>query len=589
MRYEHRVNAINALPHRGARWILRVHDETRTCPRDHRPGDDPASASNRDAMSMANGDSTDDPDRDAPYRKRRRIAWARLLRQVFAIDVLQCSCGGERKVIAALTRNDSPNALRRYLEHVGEPADPPPTAPARAPPQMDFGLIPTSKQLRDAALLPDFMKFGNNAAVYQRTLENALRNERKSLFLLGPRQTGKSTLLRAALPDASFIDLMEPQTHRQLLAHPEKLRDRLPLPGTVVIDEIQRIPALLDVVQIVLSSSEEWRFVLTGSSARKLRAQGVNLLGGRATRRRLHPITSLELATDVSSRHSVSDLISRGGLPPVLAAQHPRNELADYTELYLREEIQAEAAVRNLSGFARFLSVAAACNGEQVIFTNVSRDAEVPARTVREYFHLLEDTLVGELLPGFTATSKRKAMSSAKFYFFDVGIANVLAGRVGVERDDQAWGRALEHFVYTELRAWTSYRMPTARLSYWRSASRLEVDFVLEVDPPWEFPFRQGPSPSSPMDSPWAFLQGHGDGSQAVGIEVKATRQVGPTDLKGLRALREEVPHLRCIVVAAEPAPRVVDGIEIVPLPNFLSLLWQDGLSAGTPFPPAVS
>lgn len=247
-------------------------------------------------------------------------------------------------------------------------------------------------------------------------------------------------------------------------------------------------------------------------------------------------------------RRTIADLIGRGGLPPVLAAENPRSELADYTELYLREEIQAEAAVRNLSAFARFLAVAAAANGEQVIFTNVSRDAEVPARTVREYFLLLEDTLVGELLPAFTATSKRKAMSSAKFFFFDVGVANALAGRVGVERDDQAWGRALEHFIYTELRAWTSYRMPTAKLSFWRSTSHLEVDFILEID------------------------------NLTIAVEVKATRQVGRSDLKGLQALHEDVPRLRRIVVATEPAYRVVDDVEIFPLADFLSLLWNDGL-----------
>lgn len=374
----------------------------------------------------------------------------------------------------------------------------------------------------------------------------------KSALLLGPRQTGKSTLLRQSFPDALFVDLLEPETFRQLSAAPERLSDRVEATAAsvVIVDEVQKLPELLDSVHRLIERDKRRRFVLTGSSARKLRRAGTNLLGGRARLLRLCPITSKEVLTDPSAGRSWRDLVAFGGLPSVLTSGDPKAELADYVGVYLREEIQAEAIVRSIGNFARFLDTAALANGEQVIFSVIANDAQVPARTVRDYFQVLEDTLVGSLLPAFRGTDKRKAMASAKFYIFDVGVANGLLGRVGVKAGEQAFGRALEHFVWSELKAWQAYAAAEARISYWRSLSQLEVDFVVELPP-----------------------------NRVVGIEVKATKNVGRNDVKGLHALKEDIADLEMIVVADEPAERrTAEGVLILPVEVFCRRLWRDGL-----------
>jgi len=388
--------------------------------------------------------------------------------------------------------------------------------------------------------------------MFTRQIDLASAIRTKSALLLGPRQTGKSTLTRQILPDALFVDLLEPETFRQLSTAPERLSERVEASGArvVVIDEVQKLPELLDSVHRLIEQDKRRRFLLTGSSARKLRRAGTNLLGGRARLLRLCPITSNEVLTDPSAGRSCRDLVAFGGLPSVLTSGDPKAELADYVGVYLREEIQAEAIVRSIGNFARFLNTAALANGEQVIFSAIANDAQVPARTVRDYFQVLEDTLVGSLLPAFRATDKRKAMASAKFYFFDVGVANGLLGRAGVRPGEQGFGRALEHFVWCELTAWRAYAMADAQLSYWRSLSQLEVDFVVELPP-----------------------------NRVVGVEVKSTRNVGRRDLKGLLALKEDIANLEMIVVADEPAERLTsDGVRILPLESFCRRLWSEGL-----------
>ena len=381
-------------------------------------------------------------------------------------------------------------------------------------------------------------------------LRSVLRS--KSALLLGPRQTGKSTLLRQTFPEALLIDLLEPESFRQLSAAPERLSERVNAAAApvVIIDEVQKLPELLDSVHRLIEQDKRRRFLLTGSSARKLRRGGTNLLGGRARLLHLCPITSDELLTDPSAHRAWRDLVAFGGLPAVLTSDDPKSELADYIGVYLREEIQAEAIVRSIGNFARFLNTAALANGEQVIFSAIANDAQVPARTVRDYFQVLEDTLIGSLLPAFRATDKRKAMASAKFFFFDVGVANGLLGRTGVKSGEQGFGRALEHFVWSELTAWRAYVAPDARLSYWRSLSQLEVDFVVDIPP-----------------------------NRVVGIEVKSTTNVGRRDIKGLLALKDDVSHLEMIVVADEPAERrTAEGVRIVPVETFCRQLWHDGL-----------
>ena len=337
--------------------------------------------------------------------------------------------------------------------------------------------------------------------MYDRALDLRALVEHRSLFVFGPRQTGKSTLVRQTFPDAAFYDLLEADTFHQLSTHPEHLRQTLePARRVVVIDEIQKCPPLLDEVHLLIERNRSLRFVLTGSSARKLKRGGANLLAGRARVARLHPLVSAETEGD-----RLLDRINRGGLPAFLDAAE-----------------------------------------QQINFTAVASDAGLAPSTVREHYRILEDTLVGEQLPVFRRTRTRKPVATAKFYFFDVGVANTLRRTGAIERGSDACGRALEHLVFLELRAWLDYRQRDEPLTYWRSQSRLEVDFVI------------------------------GD---AVAIEVKAKSRVSARDCKGLLALAEEVPLRRKLVVCHEPRRRRDDnGVEIVPVQEFLDALWSDGI-----------
>ena len=378
--------------------------------------------------------------------------------------------------------------------------------------------------------------------MYRRVLDLRALVEHRSLFLFGPRQTGKSTLVHHAFPDAAFYDLLEADTFHQLSTHPEHLRQTLE-PGRriVVIDEIQKCPALLDEVHLLIERNPSLRFVLTGSSARKLRRGGANLLAGRARVVRLHPLVSAEIDGD-----RLLDRLNRGGLPAFLDAAEPRQDLRAYVGTYLQEEIQAEGLTRSIGNFGRFLDVAGLTNGEQVNFAAVASDAGLAPSTVREHYRILEDTLVGEQLPAFRRTRSRKPVATAKFYFFDVGVANTLRRTGTIERGSDAYGRALEHLVFLELRAWLDYRRRDDPLTYWRSRSQLEVDFVV------------------------------GD---AVAVEVKAKPRVSTRDCKGLLALAEEIPLRRKLVVCHEPRRRRDDhGVEIVPVREFMDALWGGGL-----------
>jgi predicted AAA+ superfamily ATPase len=384
--------------------------------------------------------------------------------------------------------------------------------------------------------------------VYHRVWDPVSALKRKSVLLLGPRQTGKSTLLRQRLPGAAYINLLDGKTYRQLEANPERLYDMLHrTPSRVaIIDEIQRIPELTNEVQRLLFDRPEMRCMLTGSSARKLKKHGVNLLGGRLSRQLLCPITAEELTLSQGVKQDYRSLIAFGGLPNVLASDHKEQELDDYVETYLKEEIQQEAQVRKLSQFTRFLQLAALSVGQQIMFSNVGNDAQVPATTVRDYFQLLEDTLVGHLLPCFSETKKRKAFAAPKFYFFDVGVDNALRGTVGVEPGDSDYGIAFEQFVFCELLAWKAYYQPRAQLYYWRSLSQFEVDFLIRLPNRW------------------------------IGIEVKSSSNVSAKHLKGLHALADDLQGLTKAVICEERHARTLGDISVVPaerLPQWLAKL----------------
>ncbi|MGH9363719.1 MAG: ATP-binding protein [Thermoanaerobaculia bacterium] len=359
---------------------------------------------------------------------------------------------------------------------------------------------------------------------------------KRSHFLLGPRQTGKTSLIRHSLKNAKVYDLLDPSVYLLLSQNPGRLAEELaPRDRIVVIDEIQRLPSLLNEVHRLIETRGV-RFLLTGSSARKLRGGGVNLLGGRARTRNLHPLTWKELG----DRFDLARAIARGLLPSIYFSDDPRADLQAYAGLYLQQEIVAEGATRNVPAFSRFLKVAALCNATIVNFTNVANDAQVARTTVYEYFEILKDTLVLHELPAWRKTVKRKPLASSKYYFFDVGVAGSLQGgafRPGTPE----FGLAFETYLMHELVSHRDY-VSGEPLGYWRSTSGFEVDFII------------------------------GD---HTAVEVKAKENVSPQDLRPLRALAEEKKLKRYLCVSLEPRTRRIQEIVILPLKKFLEALWN--------------
>lgn len=375
--------------------------------------------------------------------------------------------------------------------------------------------------------------------MYNRIIDFNALLEHRSIFLFGPRQTGKSTLLKQRFPAAKYYNLLQADTFRELSAAPENIRQKLSNQDKlVIIDEIQKLPSLLDEVHALIESHKQLRFILTGSSARKLRRGGANLLGGRALTCHLHPLVSPEVNFE-----KLTERLNNGSLPAVMDSPVAAEDLNSYVGNYLREEIQAEGLVRSIENFSRFLSVAGLCNGEQLNFESVAQDAQVPARTVREYYQILEDTLIGYQLTPYQKTKKRKPVATSKFYLFDVGVANTLLGRSNITPRSEAYGRCIEHFIFLELRAYLDYHRLQIPLTYWRTQSKLEVDFVL------------------------------GD---EIGLEVKASGFVSERETTALNALAEEVKLKRRIIVCSEKEPKVLDnGTEVLPVEEFLKALWN--------------
>ena len=381
--------------------------------------------------------------------------------------------------------------------------------------------------------------------VFKRTLDLSALLRRKSFFLLGPRQTGKSTLLKTVFPQAHYVDLLEANTFRELSARPERLRQSLPPQQKIlVIDEIQKLPSLLDEVQLLLDRNKELRAVLTGSSARKLKQGHVNLLGGRAWVCHLHPLAHPEVA-----EVPLIDRINRGGLPSFLESADYEEELKAYVGTYLQEEVRAEGLARSIGNFSRFLEVAGLSSGQQLNLTAVASDADVPTRTIREYYQILKDTLIGYEVPVYRKSIHRKPAAVAKFYLFDTGVANVLKRQRSLEPGSAAFGESLEHLIFQELRAYLDYQRLDEPLTFWRTLpSGLEVDFIV--------------------------------GDRAA-IEVKAKTSISAQDCRGLLALGEERTWPRRIVVSLEQKKRrTAEGIEILPVADFLSALWSGEILA---------
>lgn len=358
---------------------------------------------------------------------------------------------------------------------------------------------------------------------------------RKSYFLLGPRQTGKTWLIYHTMKGTRTYDLLDSAIYLGLSQNPGRIAQELgPGDRVVVIDEIQRLPELLNEVHRLIEERGV-RFLLTGSSARKLRRGGVNLLGGRARTQRLHPLTYKELG----KQFNLVRAVKHGLLPSIYFSDDPSADLVAYTGTYLRQEVIAEGATRNVPAFSRFLRVAALCNGTIVNFTNLASDAQVPRTTVYEYFEILKDTLVLHELPAWRQSIKRKPLVSSKYYFFDVGVAATLQGRE-FRPGTPEFGEAFETFLMHEMVCYRDY-LSGEPLSFWRSASGFEVDFII------------------------------GD---HTAVEVKAKENVAPNDLKSLRALAEEKRLKRYLCVSLEPRRRKIEGVLVLPYTEFLDALW---------------
>jgi predicted AAA+ superfamily ATPase len=381
-----------------------------------------------------------------------------------------------------------------------------------------------------------FQNQGKEGHAVARLLDLPALLQKKSYFLLGPRQTGKTYLIRHSLKDVPVYDLLDTSVYLALNQNPGRIAQELsPRHRIVVIDEIQRLPDLLNEVHRLIETRGV-RFLLTGSSARKLRRRGVNLLGGRARTKYLHPLTYKELG----NRFDLSRAIERGLLPSIYFSDDPDADLQAYAGMYLQQEIVAEGATRNVPAFGRFLRVAAFCNGTIVNFTNVANDAQVARTTVYEYFEILKDTLVLYELPPWRKTTKRKPLASSKFYFFDIGIVASLQGRK-FRPGTPEFGGAFETYLMHELLSYSAY-VSGEPLSYWRSTSGFEVDFII------------------------------GD---HTALEVKAKENVSDQDIKSLLALAEEKKLKHYLCISLDRRKRKVKGVTIIPFNEFLETLWD--------------
>lgn len=380
---------------------------------------------------------------------------------------------------------------------------------------------------------------------------------RQSAFLWGARKTGKSTLLRASFPGSLTYDFLQTDLAFEVAARPALLRERIlahppaGLDRPIILDEVQKVPGVLDEVQWLIEN-RGLRFVLCGSSARQLKRGRANLLGGRAWRFELAPLVTAEFETAAETPHRFELLraLNHGLIPAHYLSAHPRRALDAYVRDYLKEEVFAEGLTRNVPAFARFFEAVGYSHGELVNYANIARDCGVDAKTVKEYYQILCDTLLGRLVPPYKKRQERQVIGKApKFYLFDVGVAGALSKRRITEPRGEQFGRALEHLVFMELSAHASYRDVAYDIAFWRTKAGAEVDFVLAAG--------------------------------EVAIEVKGTSRVDDRDLRSLVAFTEIHKPRLSIVVSNESAERVVRGIRILPWRVFFEELWGGQIIGG--------
>lgn len=370
-------------------------------------------------------------------------------------------------------------------------------------------------------------------------IERKLNPPSEHYFLLGPRGTGKSTWLLHEYPGAVRIDLLLGEEERKFSAYPERIRGvaaELKMGDTLIIDEIQRVPRLLPEIHALIEEKRGVQYIMTGSSARKLRRSVSDLLGGRALLRQMGPF----LASELKDRFSLSKALKHGMIPLIWESTDPEERLRDYLTLYLREEVQAEGLVRQIGDFSRFLEIASFSYGAVWTTTDISRESGVKRATVDNYLQILEDLLLAFSLPVFSRRAKRRLIAHPKFYFFDVGVYRALRPRGILDSHEEIEGGALEGLAAQHLRSWVLAQKEPHTLSFWRTATQLEVDFIV-----------YGPKGF------WA-------------IEVKRSPNLGPDDIRGLSAFKEEYPEANCLIVSTAKRRETYRGFSIVPMEEFL-------------------
>ena len=366
----------------------------------------------------------------------------------------------------------------------------------------------------------------------------------QSAFLWGPRKTGKSTYLKKQFPESEVYDFLDTDLFLEFSRRPALLKERLlakprsQLQHPVILDEVQKVPPILDEIHWLIEN-KGMQFIMCGSSARKLKRGKANLLGGRAWRFELFPLTTPELA-----HPDLLKIINRGTIPSHYLENSYQRSLKAYTRDYLKEEVFDEGLTRNIPAFSRFFDSVGYSHGQLTNFSNIARDCGVDSKTVKEYYQILVDTLLGQMVEPFKRRKNRQTISrTPKFYLFDVGVAGALTNRQILQEKGELFGKAFEHFILLEMRAHRSYCEMDYDINFWRTRSGLEVDFVL--------------------------------GNGEVAIEVKGSGRVDNRELRPLKAFMEEFSPKRALVVCNESEERVLDQIRIMPWRQFLSELWE--------------
>jgi predicted AAA+ superfamily ATPase len=377
------------------------------------------------------------------------------------------------------------------------------------------------------------------------TIDRFIKKTRESFFLFGPRGTGKSTWIEMVFKNAMAINLLEPDVFRRFAARPEILREMVRAQtksATILIDEVQKVPEILDVVHLLIEENRDWQFILTGSSARKLKRTGVDLLAGRATLKTMHPF----MAAELRAGFDLDEALKTGLLPVICGAKNPWEALKSYTALYLKEEVQMEGLVRNIGAFARFLEVISFSHAAVLNISNIARDCEIERKTVEGYISVLEDLLLAFKLPVFPRKAKRQLSEHPKLYLFDAGVFQSLRPRGPLDHPQEIMGGALEGLVAQHLRAWAAYTTGKNELYFWRTRSGVEVDFVVYGEAGF-----------------WA-------------LEVKNSTRISDKDLRPLRVFREDFPESKALFLYRGRERLLRHGVLCLPCDEFLRQLKPD-------------